>query len=197
MLIKFCLVLALLSSCENSVGENYLRRRTNAGGFSFRFGVRKVVEIREKVESKMLLKLLVLALVGYVASQGVSDPRCTTPDPVPAIRLPHDTDCTRHWICQAGLRHLMPACPFGNNFDSVTLTCRPPADATCGPVATTVPPVGTPEATTEEATTEEDTTSESTTVETTVDQTTGSTAAPPTNPTVPSKKSEKQNRKKN
>ena len=159
----------------------------------------------------MLFKLLVLALIGCVASQGVADTRCIQPDPVPAIRLPSETDCTRHYICQQGNKHLMPACPTGMIFDPVTLTCRP--GSACLPIPpTTIPPVGTPgteaTTTTEETTTPtttestlsptnpDDSTSESTTSSsdsstnsdsTTSSASSGPSSAPPVFPTVPSK----------
>ena len=113
----------------------------------------------------MLLKLLVLAFVGYVASQGVADSRCTQPDPVPAIRLPSETDCRRHYLCQAGLRHLMPACPTGMVFDPVSLACR------TGTVCIPIPPTTVPQTTT--------TVPQTTT---TAPATTASTVSPPTVP---------------
>jgi Chitin binding Peritrophin-A domain len=134
----------------------------------------------------MLVKLLVLALFGCAAAQSVADPRCTIPDRVPALRLPHETDCTRHWICQGGNKHLMPACPPGLKFDTPSMSCRPAADAICGPAAettpppTTPPPVGTDGPTTAPPTTAPPTTAPPTTAP----PTGGPSTAPPINPTV-------------
>jgi hypothetical protein len=131
----------------------------------------------------MFVKLLVLALFGCAAGQSVADSRCTIPDRVPTLRLPHETNCARHWICQGGNKHLMPACPTGLLFDTPSMSCRPAADATCGPAAgtttpptTTPPPVGTDAPPTDESTTVPPTT------------------APPINPTVSGESfSEKEN----
>jgi hypothetical protein len=145
-----------------------------------KFELRRSREETKKL--KMLLKLLVLAFVGYAVAQGIADPRCPVPDRNPAVRLPHDTDCTRHWICQGGNRHLMPACPVGMKFDSPSLSCRTPP-VTCGPISTTVaPPVITDPPTTIPPPTDSPTTVPPTDPPTTVPP---PTQPPPTAPTVP------------
>ena len=65
---------------------------------------------------------VVLVFSSYVVAQGVPDPRCPS-SARPVVRLPHETDCSRFYICQFGLRHLMPACPRGLLFDSKSTAC--------------------------------------------------------------------------
>jgi Chitin binding Peritrophin-A domain len=133
----------------------------------------------------MLVKLLVLALFGFAAATSVVEPRCTIPDRVPALRLPHETDCARHWICQGGSKHLMPPCPPGNLFDTPSMSCRPAADAICGPAAETTPPPTTPPPVGTDGPTDEPTTVPPTTAPPTdVPPTGGPSTAPPINPTV-------------
>lgn len=70
-----------------------------------------------------MIKLIAfLYLATFVATQGVWDPRCP-PTATPVIRLPHETDCSRFYICQFGLKHLMPSCPRGFLFDEKSTFC--------------------------------------------------------------------------
>lgn len=73
-----------------------------------------------------------------MVSQGVEDPRCPNVDGGRSVRLPHESDCSRHYLYQNGRIHLMPACPAQKLFDSVTLRCVFAAEATCGEIETTV-----------------------------------------------------------
>jgi Chitin binding Peritrophin-A domain len=96
----------------------------------------------------MLKYLLVLFIVSSATSQGIVDPRCPTTVVRPSIRLPHETDCSRFYICQLGLKHLMPACPKGLLYDAPTSACVDEKDAKCDQViasttgSPTVPAVG-------------------------------------------------------
>ena len=70
----------------------------------------------------MLNYFVVFVFTSYVVAQGIPEPRCPS-SARPVVRLPHETDCSRFYICQFGLKHLMPACPRGLLFDQRTTAC--------------------------------------------------------------------------
>jgi Chitin binding Peritrophin-A domain len=90
----------------------------------------------------MLLKLVIVTLIGLVATQ-TPDARCPAENQRPPIHLPHETDCTLYYVCHLGNRILMPPCPQGQHFDRATARCRPAAEADCVPGATTSAPGAT------------------------------------------------------
>lgn len=93
--------------------------------------------LRSNVEVEMLVKFLVLAFVGCVVAQGVEDSRCPSVKGQKSVRLPHESDCSRFYICQNGRKHLMPPCPRKKLFDSTSLKCVDAVEAACGGVTTT------------------------------------------------------------
>lgn len=71
----------------------------------------------------MLFKLAFLALIGIALGQGIADPRCLPIVQGVTIRLPHDTECNRYYVCHFGEKFLMPACPVGWEFSADSLAC--------------------------------------------------------------------------
>lgn len=94
----------------------------------------------------MFVKIFLLAIIAVFACNAAE---CPTPDTRPATRLPHETDCTLHYVCQNSQKIVMPPCPTGMKFDTPTLSCR--ADARCGPASTTTAATTTKAATTTNA----------------------------------------------
>ena len=87
--------------------------------------------------------LTILVLIGLVAAVKFPDDRCPEVNPVPAKRLPHESDCTLHYVCHNGYRVLMPPCPEGMKFDAPSLRCVTAGSEICGEKMTTPHPITT------------------------------------------------------
>lgn len=67
--------------------------------------------------------LLVLSLCSIIYCQ-IPDERCApTLTTHVLINLSHETNCSLYYRCHLGSKYLMPACPKGLLFDSVTARC--------------------------------------------------------------------------
>lgn len=86
-----------------------------------------------------LMVLVAVSLLGFQESSSVTaetlqHEQCPSINTIPSTLLPHESDCGLYYICHLGKRLLMPRCPRGMLFDTLSSKCRVPPNVTCGGV---------------------------------------------------------------
>lgn len=82
---------------------------------------------------RVVINFVLVALIVVIYGQ-IPDERCEMTvdlDRQVLINLPHESDCSLYYKCHLGKKYLMPACPLGLLFDSITSRCIPAEIAIC------------------------------------------------------------------